>query len=311
MSKKIILIVIAIVVVLGIGYLIYQAILNKPVNNSTGGIPEQAAEEKIAVEPLNATYLVENQPVTLILGKAEKEIVPGSTSKITTMVFGSPTMGDLNDDGADDAALILTQNSGGSGTFYYVAASVLNNKDGKTTGTNGILLGDRISIQSVLIDGGTITVNYSDRKKNGSMSVQPSVAITKYFGVRKDGVNEILFEKPNTEKFNEYFQEVYLAKLPAGSEFDPFNIIKTTSFTAGEQFCSSLTMKKDIPAGSFGMEVYDIGTKQDVQAKGTFPQALKQGGSVGCENLQYPIGKYEFRLYIDDILVAILPFEVK
>ena len=312
MSKKIILIVVVLVIVLAGGFFVYKSMLNRPSTNApAGNIPGEKPEQKIVIDPLNATYIIEGKSVTLIAGKAEQEIVTGSASKLKTMAFGIPTKGDLNNDGIVDAALILTQNSGGSGTFYYAAAAVYNSKNGKTVGTNGILLGDRIAPQNVLINGETIVVNYADRNKGESMATPPSLGITKYFGVMEKGENETLFERPNTEKFNEYLKEAYLAKLPAGAKFDPSGIIKTTTFTAGEKFCQSLSMKKDIPANSFGSEVYNIDTGEIVQSKSTFPQALKQGGSVGCEDLQYSAGKYEMKLYIDDILVAILPFEVK
>ena len=312
MSKKIILIIVILIVVLAAGFFIYKSMSNKPsVNAPAGNISGKKPEQKIVIDPLNATYIIEGKSVTLIGGKVEQEIVPGSASKLKTAAFGTPTKGDLNGDGINDAALILTQNSGGNGTFYFAVAAVYNSQNGKTVGTNGILLGDRIAPQNILINDETIVVNYADRNKGESMATPPSLGITKYFGVMEKGENETLFERSNTEKFNEYLKEAYLAKLPAGSKFDPFSIIKTTTFAAGEKFCQSLSMKKDIPANSFGSEVYNIDTGEVVQPKSTFPQALKQGGSVGCEDLGYSIGKYEMRLYIDDILVAILPFEVK
>lgn len=127
-----------------------------------------------------------------------------------------------------------------------------------------------------------------------------------------------LSEQPNQEKFNEYFIEAYLAKLPAGSEFNPWEIIKTKIFTAGEQFCTSLTMKKQIPANTLSTAIYDVSAKRDVQPRGgKFPQALgpvpggSAGPSIGCEPLMQSVGKYEYKVYMDDILVIVLPFEVK
>lgn len=312
MFKKIILIVIILAAVAVGGFFIYRSTSNESsMNAPMGNALEEKSEEKIVIDPLNTVYMIEGQSITLIDGKAEQEIVPGSAAKLKIVAFGSPSKGDLNNDGIDDAALILTQNSGGSGTFYYMVAAVYNSKNGKTVGTNGILLGDRIAPQNVLISGENILVNYADREKGESMITPPSIGISKYFGVMEKGGKEILFEKPNTEKFNEYLKEIYLAKLPAGAKFDPFGIIKTTTFVVGEQFCQSLSIKKDIPANSFGSEVYNIDNSEIIQPKSTFPQALKQGGSVGCEDLRYSTGKYEMRLYIDDTLVAVLPFEAK
>lgn len=129
-------------------------------------------------DPLNATYTIENQPVKLVNGKASTEAAPGSATRIETAMFGSPISGDVNSDGRADAAVIIVQNPGGSGTFYYVAVA-LNLPTG-TQGTNAILLGDRIAPQTLEIQNGKIIANYADRKPGQSFSTQPSVGVSKY-----------------------------------------------------------------------------------------------------------------------------------
>jgi len=130
-------------------------------------------------DPFNATYTIDGQPVTLVDGKSEVAAAPGSASKVTTMLFGQPVMGDLNGDGKTDAALMLVQDSGGSGTFYYVAAAM--NMGSTAQGTNAILLGDRIAPQTIAIQNGEILANYADRKPGEPMTTAPSVGVTKYF----------------------------------------------------------------------------------------------------------------------------------
>ena len=121
-----------------------------------------------------------------------------------------------------------------------------------------------------------------------------------------------LSEQPNKAKYDEYFTEFYLAKLPKGTDANPSNIpVKTTAFTSEDQFCTVWTQKKDIPAGSFSGAVYDTAAKKDFQAKTAFPMAVNAGGHMGSQPLTYPSGKYEYKIYIDDILVAVLPFEVR
>jgi len=80
-----------------------------------------------------------------------------------------------------DAAVVLTQDSGGSGTFYYVAAAI--NTGSGTVGTNAILLGDRIAPQNILIQNGEIIANYADRNPGEPMTTSPSVGVSKYFVV--------------------------------------------------------------------------------------------------------------------------------
>jgi len=304
MFKKIILIVIVIVIIGGLGYWIYQS--TKKIQP-----PAPTPENKVTFDPLNAIYKIEGEDFTLINGNSEKEIAPGSATKIEVMSWGEPAIGDLNTDGTDDASLFLTYSGGGSGTFYYVVAALKDHKTNKAIGTNAILLGDRIAPENISIEKDVIVINYATRKKDESMATPPSFGVTKRFVVKGGILYATVSEDPNIEKFNEYFTEVYLAKLPVGSQFDPFKIIKTTTFAAGEQFCVSLTMKKDIPAGSLAIAVYDTEIGQDNQQKSSFPQVLQQGNSTGCEGLRQSAGKYEYKIYIDNVLVAVIPFEVK
>jgi hypothetical protein len=62
--------------------------------------------------------------------------------------------GDLNGDGADDAAVILAENYGGSGVFVSVAAVVNENGQPRHAASFGI--GDRPSIQAIRIQEGGI-----------------------------------------------------------------------------------------------------------------------------------------------------------
>ena len=114
----------------------------------------------------NITYEIERQTVTL-----EKEI----------RYFGNDANGDLNGDGKEDIAFLLTQSPGGSGTFYYIAVA-LKTVDGHK-GTNAMFLGDRIAPQTTEIRNGEIIVNYADRKLDEPMTTAPSVGVSKYFKV--------------------------------------------------------------------------------------------------------------------------------
>lgn len=137
----------------------------------------------------NATYKIENQDITLTSGQSAIPIVPGSASQLVTQYFGNVATGDLNNDGIPDAAFILTQSGGGSGTFFYIVAAIKT--PGGFHGTNGILLGDRIAPQNTQIASGTIIVNYADRSAGQPMTAQPSVGVTKYFQVQNGVLVEV------------------------------------------------------------------------------------------------------------------------
>lgn len=144
-----------------------------------------APEETISFDPLNASYAIEGQTVLLVNGRAEHETVPDSAIKTITSNWSEPVSGDLNNDGTDDAAFILTQDSGGSGTFFYVAVAL--NENGKARGINTILLGDRIAPQNISIKDGVVLVNYAVRNPDEPMAQAPSVGISGYYKV-VDGV---------------------------------------------------------------------------------------------------------------------------
>jgi len=146
------------------------------------------SEKSFVLDQKNCTYNIEGKQVTLVNGKAELEIVPGSASKDVFQYFGNEARGDFNNDGFEDVAFLLTENSGGSGTFYYVAAA-LGNKD-KCIGTNGVLLGDRIAPQTTQFNG-DIIVNYATRAENQPMTAQPSIGVSKYLKVSDGKLIEV------------------------------------------------------------------------------------------------------------------------
>jgi hypothetical protein len=130
---------------------------------------------------LDASYEIDGRVVVLVDGLAEVEAAPGSASKITTRVFGNEAMGDLNGDGKEDIAFLLTQDGGGSGTFFYVVVA-LKTDDGYT-GTSAVLLGDRIAPQTTEIHGTELIVNYAERAPGEPMTAQPSIGVSKYLKV--------------------------------------------------------------------------------------------------------------------------------
>jgi heat shock protein HslJ len=129
----------------------------------------------------NTTYGIENESVTLIEGVSEKEIVLGAASKIVTKYFGNEVRVDIDNDNQEDAIFLLTQETGGTGTFFYVVAA-LNTEEG-WKGSNALFLGDRITPKNIELSTdpsheNVIIVNYLDRKFEESMSTEPSIKKT-------------------------------------------------------------------------------------------------------------------------------------
>lgn len=127
----------------------------------------------------NATYIIDGKPVTLIEGHAKAAAEPGAATNVVTDYFGNETMLDLDNDGREDVVFLLTQQTGGSGIFYYVVVA-LHTADGYV-GSHGLLLGDRIAPQTIEKGKGyVVVVNYADRALTDSFTVVPSIGKSIY-----------------------------------------------------------------------------------------------------------------------------------
>ncbi len=134
----------------------------------------------------NTEYLIEGERVVLMGGVAESQI-KGSASKIITRYFGNELRTDLDGDGAeDDVAFIVTQEGGGSGTFFYAVAALKD--EAGYRGSDGYLLGDRIAPQSTTLSPNprhvqVVVFNYADRAPGEPLAAQPSVGKSAYLKI--------------------------------------------------------------------------------------------------------------------------------
>ena len=107
--------------------------------------------------------------------------------------FGDDAFGDFNGDGKQDVAYIVTQDNGGSGTFYYIVAALRT--DTGYVGTDPILLGDRIAPKNIQVSGDAIIVDYVDRALSDPMTAPPSINVSKTFRVINGDLAEVLNDK--------------------------------------------------------------------------------------------------------------------
>lgn len=96
--------------------------------------------------------------------------------------------GDLNADGQADAAVIIVENGGGSGTFIQLEA-MLNDR-GTPRYAAGTFLGDRSLIHSVAIKNGNITVDYTYAGENDPACC-PTQRETATFKLQGDALVEV------------------------------------------------------------------------------------------------------------------------
>ncbi len=135
----------------------------------------QATNKNVA-SPLDATYTIDDEPFTL-------------KGNSTVRYFGNEASGDLNGDGIPDVGFIVSQDSGGSGTFYYAVAAL--KKASGYIGTNAIFLGDRIAPQTTEIKGQQLIVNYADRAVGEPFTTKPSFGKSKYLIIHDGSLVEV------------------------------------------------------------------------------------------------------------------------
>jgi hypothetical protein len=129
---------------------------------------------KNAPDPANMTFVIEGTKFPLVNGKIILPAEPDSATTNTLMLADqgnapgySPTYADLDGDGDWDGAAVLFNDPGGSGTFYY--GVLLINDKGTSRASEPLLLGDRIDMKKIVLDGNVASFHYLDRKTGAGM----------------------------------------------------------------------------------------------------------------------------------------------
>jgi hypothetical protein len=146
---------------------------------SEDGPSAPAAKRPPAAKPEDSIFIIDGAPVGLADGLASEAAAPGSEAVVVTRIFGAPVAADLDGDGDEDAAVVLSRETPGSGTFYYAAASI--KEDWGYRGTEARLLGDRIAPQALEARDGVVIANYAERKPGEPMTEAPSVGVSRYY----------------------------------------------------------------------------------------------------------------------------------
>ncbi len=125
---------------------------------TTDSTAPAAGDSRLTADQLqNGTYSgIYEEPVTLTEGRYEGEpfVEGGASRPIVEYIDGSVRYGDLDGDGVEDAVLFLTESSGGSGTFVYVAAQL--NQGGQPVDAGAVWIEDRIQVKSATIENGQV-----------------------------------------------------------------------------------------------------------------------------------------------------------
>jgi len=162
-----------------------------PTSTGTSAPPGTGGDPLSLDQLKNASYDgIYDQPVTLVDGYYEGEpFVEGGASR-PTVTFGGDLVayGDLNGDGVEDAAVLLAESSGGSGTFTYLAAVV--NQDGQPVNAGTVLVGDRTQIKSLAIQNGQIVMEIVTQGPDDAMCC-PTLKVRKTYSLQDGQLVEV------------------------------------------------------------------------------------------------------------------------
>jgi heat shock protein HslJ len=118
-------------------------------------------------------------PVKLAHGEYRAPAAPGSASEVIIKLGTKRAFGTLN--GRESGAVIVTTSLGGTGTFYELA--LLTRQASDWVNTDTVLLGDRINMHSLAIDGGQIVVAMTVHGPKDPMCC-PTLEVQKRWSVR-------------------------------------------------------------------------------------------------------------------------------
>lgn len=149
------------------------AVIGLGCGGPSGPAPEPAAEVEQTAAPAsgpptveelgNATYRGLESPdgdFALVDGRWEGEPFDegGASRPAVSLARDFRILGDLDGDGSEEAAVVLAQSSGGSGTFDYLAV-VGRAGDGEVVNVATVALGDRVQIRQAGIEDGRLVVD--------------------------------------------------------------------------------------------------------------------------------------------------------
>lgn len=202
------------------------------------------ASEESTISPLlteeilrNSEFLspVQNVPIQLANGEFKGTV---NGIELTAVLQPGVQFGDLNADGLDDAAMVLAENTGGSGSFYSLV--VIFSREGKYQQAPGLLIDDRPIINSLSINNGKVTADVVVHGPNDPMANPTQGEIQEY-----SLVGENLF----LTRLN--------SALPGGGE----RSITIDSPIQGEEVSGSVRITGSMPVGPFEnnlvLKIYD------------------------------------------------------
>jgi hypothetical protein len=241
--------------------------------SATKSVPAQATTVPVAViEVQNADYQLGAadgvQTVPLTDGNFEQGI-PGSDNYLSIVMTDFIAIGDLNDDGMDEIAVLVSENYGGSGVFVFLA--VYADVGGTMTFQTSAMVDDRPQLNALAIEDGDVFLEVVIHGTDEPMCC-PTLRTTRHYRL----VDNLL-------DMTDY------------TTFTPDGKPRTISIEApanGSDVYSSVTLKGSVAIAPFEnnltYRIYDLaGLELSI---GAIPVTAPDLGAPGTFNTVIPIG---------------------
>lgn len=133
---------------------------------------------------LNAEFLspLQQVPITLVNGEFSG-LVDGVALNVKMMP--DIQFGDLNEDGIDDAVVIVAENTGGTGSFYSLV--VFYSRGEQFAQAQGVMIDDRPVIESLSIEDGVVKLSARVHGPNDPM-VDPTTQMSAEYSLLEDNL---------------------------------------------------------------------------------------------------------------------------
>ena len=150
-----------------------------PAGNGGHDIPGDTLGDALYTLPPLSTG--EPDTVRLVGGEFLHRYAESAATVRRVSLSGFVARGELDGNPGEDAAVILIDEPGGSGTFYYLAALVRREEGWESV--TAVLLGDRIRIESLSIDSEDteVSVTLLTRAEGVAMAAEPTVSQTRHY----------------------------------------------------------------------------------------------------------------------------------
>lgn len=139
----------------------------------TDSIGELGVVPQTSTGVMNLVVKIDDRTFSMSNGVGVRASAPGAAVADTIRVIGEPALGDVNRDGRRDAAMLIQNEPGGSGSFYFAVLAV--GEADSYHATNALLMGDRIAPLTVDCLDGAFVYNYLDRQPGEPMTARPTV----------------------------------------------------------------------------------------------------------------------------------------